>query len=91
MLSEEILLVKFGMQPIEIKSSPDGSGTPETNLIEQAMNSFHITVDEGKTTIQNFINQQIADLGYPYIILTQTEYDALASPLENKLYVITGD
>lgn len=91
MLENETLVIKYSMPAIEVRSSGKGSGLPDIDLIEQAVNSLQLTVNEGITNIHNFVNQQIADLEYPYIILTQAEYDALSSIDETKLYVIAGD
>lgn len=89
-LAKEILIIKYSMSPIEVRGTGKGSGLPTVGLIEQAINSLQITVGEGITNIQTFVNQQITSLGYPYIILTQAEYDNLSVIDETKLYVITG-
>ena len=90
MLEKEILVIKYSMSPIEVRGTGKGSELPDVGLIEQAINSLQITVGEGITNIQTFVNQQITSLGYPYIILTQAEYDNLSVIDETKLYVITG-
>ena len=88
-MEKEILVIKYSMPAIEIRATGRGDSLPPVDLIEQAVNDLQIKVSEGITNIQNFISQQIVDLGYPYIILTQAEYDELSIIDETKLYVIT--
>lgn len=89
LMEKEILVIKYSMPAIEIRATGRGGSLPPVDLIEQAVNDLQIKVSEGITNIQNFISQQIVDLGYPYIILTQAEYDELSIIDETKLYVIT--
>jgi hypothetical protein len=78
----ETLVIKYVLEPVYVHGTKKGIAPASTDIIEQALNSFYITM-----------NNALADLDYPYIIMGQLEYNLL-EPEEikhNKLYVIVDN
>jgi hypothetical protein len=85
-LNEEVIVLKYSIPPIMVRQTGNGTGTVDVSVAEQAINEMQTIVQNGINTI----DQKLTDFGYPYVILTQSQYDALTAVDANKLYVITG-
>ncbi|MDR1674759.1 MAG: hypothetical protein LBR54_04840 [Oscillospiraceae bacterium] len=71
---EEILVIKFAMNPVTVAGLKEGKGGPTINYINDAVNNF-------------FMN--MSDVPF-FKIMTQAQYDSLQSTAPSILYVIVG-